>query len=438
MIDRGGLRSTNRARDRHCRLEKVSAVVVPGGRIGGMEDELKAVAEGLSARLGRSVAIDDPNIRLLAHTAHDEDIDQTRIRSLVERRGPEEVVSLLKDLHIAEATSPVRIPPRKDLKFLARVCVPIRCEGRLFGYLWLIDEGSSVTDAELVLASEAAAAMGQLMHRQQLLGSLRNSRDRDLLRDLISNQPTVREPAAAELVRLDVLPDGCPTVAVAIRVTSPHSDTTGAQAVTLDLALQRMVRNIVPASAISLSRSGGFGTVLIAGAYLPSHDMLRGHAELLIRTVEKNNQAAQVQVGLGPVLHGLAEAHRTVSGAEDVLRVASAVPGFAAIARYEELGIYRLLLHLSHDELPLEAVPEGLRHLLREDREGQLALTLETYLDLAGSAQAAAAALNLHRASLYQRIQRIEAITRMSLSDGGDRLSLHLGLKLARLLDITT
>lgn len=412
-------------------------MVVAGGRIGGMEDELKAVAEGLSARLGRSVAIDDPSIRLLAHTAHDEEIDQTRIRSLVERQGPDEVVSLLKHLQIAEAESPVRVPPREDLNFLARVCVPIRCEGRLFGYLWLIDEDNSVTDAELVLASEAAAAMGQLMHRQQLLGSLRNSRERDLLRDLISQQRTVREPAAAELVRLDVLPDNCPTMAIAIRITSPHSDTTDAQSVTLGLALQRMVRNITPASAISLSRSGGFGTILIAGAYLPSPDMLRGHAELLVRTMEKGHEGGHVQVGFGPVLHGLAEAHRTVAGAEDVLRVASAVPGFAAIARYEELGIYRLLLHLSHDELPIEAVPEGLRRLLREDREGQLALTLETYLDLAGNAQASAVALNLHRATLYQRIQRIQAITRMSLSDGGDRLSLHLGLKLARLLDIT-
>lgn len=433
-----GPRATHAGAISDPRGRKVTGRVVAGGRIGGMEDELKAVAEGLSARLGRSVAIDDPSIRLLAHTAHDEDIDQTRIRSLVERQGPNEVVSLLKDFRIAEATAPVRIPPRKDLGFLARVCVPIRCEGRLFGYLWLIDEDGSVTDNELVLASEAAAAMGQLMHRQQLLGNLRNSRDRDLLRDLISHQRSVRESAAAELVRFDVLPDDCPTMAVAVRVSSPHSDSNGAQAVTLDLALQRMVRNIAPASAVSLSRSGGFGTILIAGAYLPSSDMLRGHAELLIRTVESSCDGAQVQVGLGPVLHGLAEAHRTVAGAEDVLRVASAVHGFAAVAHYDELGIYRLLLHLSHDELPIEAVPAGLRRLLREDREGQLALTLETYLDLAGSAQAAAAALNLHRASLYQRIQRIESITGMSLADGGDRLALHLGLKLARLLDITT
>lgn len=62
-----------------------------------------------------------------------------------------------------------------------------------------------------------------------------------------------------------------------------------------------------------------------------------------------------------------------------------------------------------------------------------LARTLETYLDLAGNAQATAKALRLHRATLYYRLQRIEELARADLKDGNDRLMLHLGLKLARL-----
>jgi hypothetical protein len=62
--------------------------------------------------------------------------------------------------------------------------------------------------------------------------------------------------------------------------------------------------------------------------------------------------------------------------------------------------------------------------------------TLETYLDLAGSAQRTAAALSLHRATLYYRLRRIEQIVGVDLEDGNDRLALHLSLKLARLAGI--
>ena len=59
--------------------------------------------------------------------------------------------------------------------------------------------------------------------------------------------------------------------------------------------------------------------------------------------------------------------------------------------------------------------------------------TLEAYLDNGCDTKFTAEALFLHRASLYYRLQRIEAITSTSLKSGADRLALHSGLKLARL-----
>jgi DNA-binding PucR family transcriptional regulator len=62
--------------------------------------------------------------------------------------------------------------------------------------------------------------------------------------------------------------------------------------------------------------------------------------------------------------------------------------------------------------------------------------TLETYLDTAGDARASATRLNVHRTSLYYRLSRIEQISGISMISGGDRLSMHLGIKLARLLGL--
>ena len=56
--------------------------------------------------------------------------------------------------------------------------------------------------------------------------------------------------------------------------------------------------------------------------------------------------------------------------------------------------------------------------------------TLEAYLDNGCDTKLTAEALFLHRASLYYRLQRIEAITATSLKSGADRLALHSGSSL--------
>jgi DNA-binding PucR family transcriptional regulator len=63
----------------------------------------------------------------------------------------------------------------------------------------------------------------------------------------------------------------------------------------------------------------------------------------------------------------------------------------------------------------------------------QLVETLGTYLEHAGDAKATAAALNVHRTSLYYRLHRIEELAGVDLSSGEDRLMCHMALRLARL-----
>ncbi|MFD0853362.1 helix-turn-helix domain-containing protein, partial [Actinomadura adrarensis] len=60
--------------------------------------------------------------------------------------------------------------------------------------------------------------------------------------------------------------------------------------------------------------------------------------------------------------------------------------------------------------------------------------TLAAFLDHAGSSPATAAALHIHRTSLYYRLRQIEEITGLDLGNGEDRLTLHLGLRLLSLL----
>lgn len=84
---------------------------------------------------------------------------------------------------------------------------------------------------------------------------------------------------------------------------------------------------------------------------------------------------------------------------------------------------------LAADGVP---VHPGLEALLDLPEAAPLLRTLETYLELAGSAQATAEALHLHRTSLYYRLQRVELLAGTDLKDGTERLALHLALKVAR------
>src|SRR5919204_5414689 len=124
------------------------------------DDEVQTLVEQLSAELERSVLVDDASLRLLAYSPTLGSDDEVRKTAILTRETPR----VIRDLHfaqgIANATSPVRTAPRPDIGLESRVCVPIRCQGALFGYLWLIDGDHSLTQRECALAERCASDIG--------------------------------------------------------------------------------------------------------------------------------------------------------------------------------------------------------------------------------------------------------------------------------------
>ena len=137
-------------------------------------------------------------------------------------------------------------------------------------------------------------------------------------------------------------------------------------------------------------------------------------------------------IAIGDVVDNLASARESLRQAHLALRVGLALPGLGPVVAWPELGVFRALALVPPDDI----VPLALDHrvrLLIDTGDATLAGTAETYLDLAGDAQATAAALHIHRATLYHRLDRLRATTGLDLRRGEDRLVVHLGLKLARL-----
>jgi hypothetical protein len=391
-----------------------------------MLSELQAIAEGLAARLGRAVAIDDPRIHLLVHTPHHGEDDEARRRSIMERQVPDEIVSYVFAQGIERATSPVRIPSQPHLGLRSRVCVPIRSQGFLLGFLWLIDPDESLTDEVLEQAQEAAAAAGLVMHRDRLLVDIERGRDRERLRDLLSEDPTVRL-AAAEAVDGVQRTGRSPALrALVVQVASEGTGEEVRQAV--EDALERVARRQVPRPALALAR-GDHGVLVL--------DRLPRCAADAAQAVRGDLAAAlgqvHVRTGLGDPVSAFQHVHESWQQARQALRVAQAVPGFSDDVCWSELGVYQVLVHLPLDRLPAGAVPAALLQLLESDAGRELVRTVEVYLDSATDARATAELLSVHRTSLYYRLGRFQELTSLNLNSGQDRLAVHLGLKLARL-----
>ncbi len=110
------------------------------------------------------------------------------------------------------------------------------------------------------------------------------------------------------------------------------------------------------------------------------------------------------------------------------MRAALAEPGLGPVAHWSDIGPYRMLTALPAPEHHDPCVRALLSPTHRE-----LARTAEVFLDSAGQAGRAAAALGIHRQTLYYRLSRVEHLTGLDLDRGEDRLLLHMALKAARL-----
>ncbi|MEU8249117.1 helix-turn-helix domain-containing protein [Nonomuraea sp. NPDC048916] len=344
--------------------------------------DLQDTVDEIARLLGASATLEDRSFRLLAYGAQHGDIDTVRQESILRRRATPEVRDYFERYGIARAGTPVRIPADAGLKVLARVCWPLRSRDVTYGYLWLLDSGSLTDEAlrpvEPLVARAAAALAQEARSRQDLSRGLRA---------LLSADPDERAGSAIEI-------EGPVT---AIAVCEPEERVA---------ALWTLPRGV-------LAHAGSPVALLVPAR-------LAGEVAQTLRS------AYGTAAGIGAPRDDPADAWQSWREARQALRVAEHFPRFAAVAWWEDLGVHRLLAKLGQADL---------RELAAEVAalDPELAHTVETYLDLGGHAQKTAAELGIHRQTLYYRLGKAERLLGRDLSDGDDRLTVHLGLKAARL-----
>ncbi|MFC9250422.1 PucR family transcriptional regulator [Amycolatopsis thailandensis] len=402
-----------------------------------MYSDLQQLVDHLGNRLGRSVAIDDPHIRLLAYNAHDTEIDAVRVGSIMRRRVSPSLTSHLQDLGVLKADDVFTVPARPDIGLtVERIGMPIRRDQVLLGFIWLAGSDGPVTEEHVAALREAAGHAALIMARKHLAGEQAKGREAELLRDLLSDEPALHADAAEELIEQESLVPGDVTVLVATVSRDRGEPLSEQDRLALGAAVEHGRRRLPPRGALTFQRSGH--SLLIA--VTPARGNA-GEAAMELGAVMHERLVAESErdvdtcwIGVGEPRCSLRDLRRSYQEALRAAEIASATTALGPVAQYSKLGVYALLSQLSAQQVS-DALHPGVRSLLNAGQANDdLIETLTVYLDSAGDAKRAVATLHIHRTTLYYRLKRIQELTGLDLSLGDDRLSAHLSLKAARLL----
>ncbi|MEV8567860.1 helix-turn-helix domain-containing protein [Streptomyces sp. NPDC051322] len=406
-----------------------------------MKGDYQELVDEISALLGAPATLENRDFGLIAFGAHDSEddtaMDPVRTRSILTRRSTPAVRAWFEDFGITRATGPVRIPATPDAGVnRGRICLPVRHRSTVYGYVWLLDTDPGPTDRQLTAAMEVAARIGDLLSDEAQAGADLSREFRAVLtaergwqRDMtIAALRTALGPSADGLHALvcvtrwpDEDPPARPVAATAALCTVPLGTPEGAP--------DRDTGSDADPGAGAVSGSGsGVGAVPTVAALIRLRSAHALDPALTAATRLRDMAGGGATAGIATARRGLSGLTDSWLEASAAARAAAAQPGLGPIAEWASIGPYRMLT-----ALPRSVAHDAVVRDLLTATHTELARTAEVFLDCAGQAGRTAAALGIHRQTLYYRLSRIEALTGLDLDEGEDRLLLHMALKGTRL-----
>ncbi|MEU3820492.1 helix-turn-helix domain-containing protein [Streptomyces sp. NPDC030392] len=408
-----------------------------------MKGDYQELVDEISALLGAPATLENRDFGLIAFGAHDSDdasaMDPVRTRSILTRKSTPAVRAWFEGFGIARATGPVRIPAAPDAGvYRDRLCLPVRHRGVVHGYVWLLDTSPRPAPERLEAAMEVAARIGALLAEEERAGA-------DLSRELRAALTAEREwsyDLALATLRSALGPDADGLHALVCVAPWPGGDSPSVRTAPGLAALCTApwpgrgapgpgASGPAPggggapgAGAAGAARAGG--QVLGALVRLRSPDALAPALTAGARLCEAAGPGAVA--GVAAPRRGLPELAAAWAEAASAARAALAQPRLGPVAPWTSIGPYRLLT-----TVPQDAADDPVVRPLLGRAHAELARTAEVFLDHAGQAGRTAAALGIHRQTLYYRLSRVEQLTGLDLDDGEDRLLLHMSLKAHRL-----
>lgn len=270
---------------------------------------------------------------------------------------------------------------------------------------------------------DAVPQLGSLMETWRQKTANDSLHVQQLTIDLATGGPRRRKDAGAALIaerRLSASDSYC-AVAMGTAWRTEDRDYPKAQrAVTRTL---QFVRETSTATVVGGTLDNGVGILIFPRPVV---------APRLARILQ-DTPLAGVRAGIGS-LTSLDAVHRSFELASLALRTSCLAPeDYPIVTASNELGLDGVLARLPLEIFTVDDLPPLLRRLLERVESPSIIETLEAYLTAGGDAKETARRLNIHRSTLYYRLEKIADAVPGSLRDGDVRRELHVGLRIAKL-----
>ena len=388
---------------------------------------LDDIVESLANLLNRSVTIEDPSLRVLAH-ASPGPIDELRRRSISEGRTPPEFVAYLEEQGIFERLKddprPQRVPSIPELGMtLERTIAPIVVGPNLYGYVWIIATEGPLTELDFLAIEQAATVAALAFTRQQAIFEAEQRVKSGLLDDLLDLDTHQDLHALRQTLQKLGLQRGYQVLVLGEFSQNPMGAYTFASLVERELASADLQATVVQ----RLNR------LIILLATPDSRTGLAISNRILQRAVQ---QGDPLIIGLSRGSNAETQIRQSYGEAAEAYRVGRLLsknqPG---VWPFEKLGF----LHWIH-QIPGETLTSGHYYRLvceiaEHDRlQGDEYLkTLEAYLDCSGNKQQVSQKLFIHRNTLRQRLQKLNDTWGIDFEDAYTLVNLYIALKARQL-----
>jgi sugar diacid utilization regulator len=162
-----------------------------------------------------------------------------------------------------------------------------------------------------------------------------------------------------------------------------------------------------------------------------AHHQVKELVSKFQQEIQIKNWGTTVSIGIGRIHSSLLKVTKSMQEAAKCLQFLHSYGGENQVISYKDLGVQRLLLQNTEDEL-IDFINEILGPLFEYDqsRKGELLPTLFAYLERNQNAKEAAESIHVHTNTLMYRLKRIEEILSTDLSDSQQFLNIHLAVSL--------
>lgn len=387
--------------------------------------DARELSRMLARLLKKTVVLLDPAFGLRACSG-----DDTRL-ALSPLWQPDDpgICRLLRAL--ATERRPLRMPAVPD-SVLTRGClaIPVGIGATNLGYLLILDRpdgGSAAADAtddvDLLTAGYVATLFALTLANERTSTDLGLRYEGALVEALVAGHFEDRRDAERKTAALGIADRETFRVAV-VRGLAPVIEDVADQIE----AIRSKILMTMPGTALAVRQ-----TELIAIL----HDTGDGAPARLKDTLTPFlNGSRAVRAGMACGVSGpdryadeIPRLYREAGHAVDIgARIALDGP----VVEYGELGIYRLLLQIGDVAQLRRFAEETLGPLIRYDAAHKVGLvrTLSVFLDQRESLKRAASRLHVHANTVAYRLQRIEQLTPLDLTDADDRLVAHVAVKI--------